>query len=173
MQKHQAAEPSVICPKVEIVVQKNLSQVNGDMMWNATYEGMSGCWPEAWVAWHWYHAIQDFRGRASQQHALGPSARLFQCPLSTQSLSCHNILFKPFKIISFRHCTSCQSSYLQWQTALPDPIIKPLASPSRSTSSENSWNAMAPLAGHEACCHTHAMPCRLGDKIQSKNQAQH
>lgn len=31
MQKHQAAEPSVICPKVEIVVQKNLSQVNSDM----------------------------------------------------------------------------------------------------------------------------------------------
>ena len=31
MQKHQAAEPSVICPKVEIVIQKNLSEVNCDM----------------------------------------------------------------------------------------------------------------------------------------------
>lgn len=172
MQKHQAAEPSVICPKVEIVVQKNLSQVNGDMMWNATYEGMSGCWPEAWVAWHWYHAIQDFRGRASQQHALGPSARLFQCPLSTQSLSCHNILFKPSKLF-LSGIAPPANHHICSDKQLSRPIIKPLASPSRSTSSENSWNAMAPLAGHEACCHTHAMPCRLGDKIQSKNQAQH
>ena len=116
MQKHQAAEPSVICPKVEIVVQKNLSQVNGDMRHMRECRDAGQKLGSLGIDTMWFRtSVEEFHNNMLWARVLdcfNAHCQLNHCPAT---IYCSNLRIY---FISFRHCTSCQSSYLHWQTAL-------------------------------------------------------